>query len=83
MPSRRDFLAGSMQMMGGLAMAASTRAEQSSDAARRAEHIVKAHEETVRAYGKGDEASRAAYTVLKRTFEKCGDHWIAKAESAA
>src|SRR4051812_20280353 len=48
MPSRRDFLAGSMQMMGGLAMAASTRAEQSSDAARRAEQIVQAHEETVR-----------------------------------
>jgi len=45
--------------------------------------FLKAHEETVRAYGKGDEASRAAYTVLKRTFEKCGDHWIAKAESAA
>jgi peptidyl-dipeptidase A len=58
MPSRRDFLAGSIQMMGGLAMAASTptRAEAeagaeqgpSDDAALRAEQIVKAHEETVR-----------------------------------
>ncbi|HEX5303651.1 MAG TPA: ChaB family protein [Streptosporangiaceae bacterium] len=45
--------------------------------------FLKAHEEAVRAYGEGDEAYRAAYTVLKQTFEKCGDHWIAKAESAA
>jgi hypothetical protein len=32
----------------------------------------------VQTYGDGDEAYRVAYTVLKRTFEKRGDHWIPK-----
>jgi ChaB len=45
--------------------------------------FVKAHEDAVRAYGEGDEAYRAAYAALKRGFEKRGDQWIAKAESAA
>jgi len=43
----------------------------------------KAREDAVRSYGETDEAYRAAYSALKRDFEKCGDHWIAKAETAA
>lgn len=39
-----------------------------------------AREEAVRVYGESDEAYRAAYTALKKRFEKCGDRWIAKAE---
>lgn len=35
----------------------------------------------VRVYGRGEEASRAAYVEFKRTFEKCGDHWIPKQAS--
>ncbi len=35
----------------------------------------------VRVYGRGDEALRAAYVEFKRTFEKCGDHWIPKQTS--
>lgn len=45
--------------------------------------FLKAHEEAVQAYGEGDEADRAAYAALKVQFEKCGDHWIARTESAA
>lgn len=44
--------------------------------------FLKAHEEAVQAYGEGEQAYRAAYAVLKQKFEKCGDHWIAKAEPA-
>jgi ChaB protein len=43
----------------------------------------KAREDAVRAYGETDEAYRAAYAALKEKFEKCGDRWIARAESAA
>jgi anti-anti-sigma factor len=32
----------------------------------------------VQVYGEGDQALRAAYAELKRTFEKRGDHWIPK-----
>jgi hypothetical protein len=32
----------------------------------------------VQAHGEGDQASREAYTELKKTFEKRGDHWIPK-----
>jgi hypothetical protein len=32
----------------------------------------------VQKYGEGDQASRAAYTELKRNFEIRGDHWIPK-----
>jgi cation transport regulator ChaB len=35
-------------------------------------------EEAIQAHGHTDEAYRAAYTALKRKFEKRGDHWIAK-----
>ena len=32
----------------------------------------------VQASGEGDQALRAAYAELKRTFEKRDDHWIPK-----
>jgi hypothetical protein len=39
-----------------------------------------AREDAVRAYGQGEQADRAAYAVLKKAFEKCGDHWVVKAQ---
>jgi hypothetical protein len=42
------------------------------------EAFIKAHDSAVQAHGEGDQASREAYTELKKTFEKRGDHWIAK-----
>ena len=42
------------------------------------ETFIKAHEKAVQTYGAGDQASRVAYTELKRKFEKRGDHWIPK-----
>jgi hypothetical protein len=45
--------------------------------------FIKAREDAVQAYGEGDEAYRAAYVALKRRFEKRGDQWVAKTESAA
>jgi hypothetical protein len=36
----------------------------------------------VQAYGETDQAVRAAFTALKREFEKRGDHWVAKRASA-
>ena len=47
------------------------------------EMFLQAYEEAVQAYGATDEAYRIAYAALKRQFEKRGDHWIAKTESAA
>jgi anti-sigma B factor antagonist len=35
----------------------------------------------VKVHGEGDQALRAAYVEFKRTFEKCGDHWIPKTAS--
>jgi ChaB len=45
--------------------------------------FIKAQENAVRIYGEGDRAYRAAFAVLKQRFEKRGDHWIAKRDSAA
>jgi len=45
--------------------------------------FLEAHQEAIQAYGESDEADRAAYAALKVQFEKCGDHWIARAEAAA
>ena len=42
------------------------------------ETFTKAHDSAVQAYGEGDQADRATYAEFKRTFEKCGDHWIPK-----
>jgi ChaB len=39
-----------------------------------------AREEAIRAYGEGDQA---AYAALKEKFQKCGDHWVAKAPPVA
>jgi hypothetical protein len=40
-----------------------------------------AYQDAVQAYGQGDRAYRAAFAVLKQSFEKRGDHWIAKGDS--
>ena len=44
------------------------------------EAFTRAYQEAVRAYGEGDQAVRAAFTTLKVSFEKRGDHWIARRE---
>lgn len=46
------------------------------------ETFIQAHEHAVESCGPGDQADRQAYAELKRTFEKRGDHWIAKEQSA-
>lgn len=38
----------------------------------------KAHDNAVREYGEGGRAHRVAYAALKHSFEKQGDHWVAK-----
>jgi hypothetical protein len=40
------------------------------------ESFIRAHDTAVQSYGEGDQADRAAYAEFKRTFEKCGDHWV-------
>jgi hypothetical protein len=42
------------------------------------EAFTRALARAVQAYGEGDQANRAAYAELKRTFEKRADHWIQK-----
>ena len=44
------------------------------------EAFIKAHDSAVQAHGEGDQASRQAYTELKKKFEKRGDHWIPKVD---
>jgi ChaB protein len=39
-----------------------------------------ARDSAVQVYGETDQAVKAAFTVLKQTFEKRGDHWIAKCD---
>ena len=46
------------------------------------ETFTKALSDAILAYGKGDEARRAAYKALKQKFEKRGDAWIAKRDPA-
>lgn len=43
----------------------------------------RAREDAVQIYGEGDLADRAAYATLKKEFEKCGDHWVAKGQTVA
>jgi cation transport regulator ChaB len=38
----------------------------------------KAHDSAVESYGEGERAHRAAYSALKHSFEKVGDHWEPK-----
>ena len=40
--------------------------------------FTEARDSAVQAHGEGDQADRTAFTVLKKKFEKCGDHWIVK-----
>jgi cation transport regulator ChaB len=39
---------------------------------------IEAHESAVEEYGEGERAHRTAYSALKHTFEKVGDHWEPK-----
>ncbi|UMG91928.1 ChaB family protein [Nocardioides sp. TF02-7] len=40
----------------------------------------KAHDSAVEEYGEGERAHRTAYSALKHSFEKVGDHWEPKDE---
>jgi len=52
--------------------------ERSSDKAQRT--WIKAHDSAVETYGEGERAHRTAYSALKHSFEKVGDHWEEKDE---
>ncbi|SDQ34407.1 ChaB family protein [Thermostaphylospora chromogena] len=39
---------------------------------------IKAHDSAVETYGEGERAHRTAYSALKHSFEKVGDHWERK-----
>src|SRR3954467_9157671 len=41
---------------------------------------IEAHDSAVDEYGEGERAHRTAFSALKHTFEKVGDHWEPKAE---
>jgi len=38
----------------------------------------KAHDSAVKEYGEGERAHRTAFSALKHSFEKVGDHWEPK-----
>jgi cation transport regulator ChaB len=40
----------------------------------------KAHDSAVESYGEGERAHRTAFSALKHSFERVGDHWEPKAE---
>src|ERR671910_1833876 len=40
---------------------------------------IKAHDSAVESYGEGERAHRTAFSALKHSFEKVGDHWEPKA----
>jgi cation transport regulator ChaB len=42
--------------------------------------FAKAHDAAVKEYGEGQRAHRVAYSALKHSFEKVGDHWEAKSQ---
>jgi cation transport regulator ChaB len=42
--------------------------------------FAKAHDAAVKEYGEGQRAHRVAYSALKHSFEKVGDHWEPKDE---
>ncbi|MGV0794136.1 ChaB family protein [Mycolicibacterium sp. XJ1819] len=42
--------------------------------------FAKAHDAAVEEYGEGQRAHRVAYSALKHSYEKVGDHWEAKAK---
>lgn len=39
---------------------------------------IKAHDSAVESYGEGERAHRTAFSALKHTHEKVGDHWEPK-----
>jgi hypothetical protein len=41
---------------------------------------VKTHDSAVESYGEGERAHRTAFSSLKHSFEKVGDHWEPKEE---
>ncbi len=41
---------------------------------------VKAHDSAVQTYGEGERAHRTAFSAVKHSFEKVGDHWEPKDE---
>ena len=42
--------------------------------------FAKAHDAAAKEYGEGERAHRVAYSALKHSFEKVGDHWEAKSQ---
>jgi cation transport regulator ChaB len=42
--------------------------------------FAKAHDAAVKEYGEGQRAHRVAYSALKHSFEKVGDHWEPKSQ---
>ena len=40
----------------------------------------KTHDNAVKQYGEGERAHRTAFSALKHSFEKVGDHWEPKAK---
>jgi hypothetical protein len=42
--------------------------------------FTKTHDAAAEQYGEGERAHRAAYSALKHSYEKVGDHWEAKDE---
>ena len=40
--------------------------------------FAKAHDQAVKQYGEGERAHRVAYSAVKHSFEKVGDHWEPK-----
>ena len=41
---------------------------------------IKAHDSAVESYGEGERAHRTAFSAVKHSFEKVGDHWEPKKE---
>ncbi|MFD3533661.1 ChaB family protein [Streptomyces sp. NPDC058664] len=50
--------------------------ERSPEAARRT--WIEAHDSAVEQYGEGERAHRVAFSALKHSYEKVGDHWERK-----
>ena len=42
--------------------------------------FAKAHDSAAESYGEGERANRTAYSALKHSYEKVGDHWEPKDE---
>ncbi len=40
--------------------------------------FIKTHDSAVDSYGEGERAHRTAFSAVKHSFEKVGDHWEAK-----